>query len=176
MGVKRLKPVTPGQRFMSVNSFDSITASSPEKSLVKGKSKSGGRNKDGKMTMRYIGGGHKRKYRIIDFKRNKAGIPAKVHSIEYDPNRTARIALLYYVDGEKTYIIAPEGLKVGQEVVASSRAGYLAVANTQRPVGRWMYANDLCLGKRGAQNHEDKPSSSRTVLTAASPSLPTKMP
>jgi len=118
MGVKRLKPVTPGQRFMSVNSFDSITASSPEKSLVKGKSNSGGRNKDGKMTMRYIGGGHKRKYRIIDFKRNKAGIPAKVHSIEYDPNRTARIALLYYVDGEKTYIIAPEGLKVGQEVVA----------------------------------------------------------
>src|SRR5210317_2653785 len=110
MGVKKLKPITPGQRFRVVNDFEQVTAAKPEKSLVKGKSKSGGRNNDGRMTMRYIGGGHKQKYRVIDFKRDKEGVPATVKAIEYDPNRTANIALLYYADGEKRYIIAPEGL------------------------------------------------------------------
>ena len=110
MAVRKLKPTTPGQRHKIVSTFETITASKPEKSLVKGKTKSGGRNNTGKMTMRYIGGGHKRKYRVIDFKRNKDGVPATVKSIEYDPNRNARIALLYYADGEKRYIIAPKGM------------------------------------------------------------------
>ncbi len=116
MAVKKIKPTTPGQRFKIISSFDEITASRPEKSLTKGKKSSGGRNNKGKMTMRYLGGGHKRKYREIDFKRNKFGVPATVKAIEYDPNRNARIALLYYVDGEKRYIIAPNGLKVGDQL------------------------------------------------------------
>lgn len=122
MGVRKLKPVTPGQRFKVVNDFSSLSKNNagPEKSLVKGKSKSGGRNNTGKMTMRQIGGGHKQKYRVIDFKRDKDGIPATVKSIEYDPNRTARIALLYYADGEKRYMIAPNGLQVGQQVVSGT--------------------------------------------------------
>ncbi len=116
MAVRKLNPVTPGQRFKVVNGNEAITASKPEKSLVKGKSKSGGRNDTGKMTIRQVGGGHKKKYRAIDFKREKDGIPATVKSIEYDPNRSARIALLAYADGEKRYIIAPNGLTVGQKV------------------------------------------------------------
>src|SRR5690606_3096460 len=118
MALKKLRPTTPGQRFRVAPAFDEITASTPEKSLLAPLSKSGGRNNSGKMTMRYIGGGHKQKYRIIDFKRTKHGIPATVKTIEYDPNRTARIALVWYADGEKAYIIAPEGLKVGDTVVA----------------------------------------------------------
>ncbi len=118
MSVRKLKPITPGQRFRVVNGFDAITADKPEKSLLAPNKRSGGRNSQGKMTMRYIGGGHKRKYRIIDFKRNKPGIPAEVKSIEYDPNRTAFIALLNYQDGEKRYIIAQNGLQVGQNVVS----------------------------------------------------------
>jgi len=118
MSVRKLKPITPGQRFRVVNGFDAITTDKPEKSLIAPNKKSGGRNSQGKMTMRYIGGGHKKKYRIIDFKRNKAGIPAEVKSIEYDPNRTAFIALLNYQDGEKRYIIAQNGLQVGQTVVS----------------------------------------------------------
>jgi len=118
MAVRKLKPVTPGQRGKIAGSFDELSKSSPEKSLIKGKSKSGGRNGSGKMTMRYIGGGHKKKYRKIDFKRDKDGIPAKVQSIEYDPNRSARIALLFYADGEKRYIVAPNGLSVGQELMS----------------------------------------------------------
>ncbi|MCF8272346.1 MAG: 50S ribosomal protein L2 [Flavobacteriaceae bacterium] len=118
MSVRKLKPITPGQRFRVVNGFDAITTDKPEKSLIAPHKKSGGRNSQGKMTMRYIGGGHKKKYRIIDFKRNKAGIPAEVKSIEYDPNRTAFIALLNYQDGEKRYIIAQNGLQVGQTVVS----------------------------------------------------------
>ncbi|NMH87788.1 50S ribosomal protein L2 [Flavivirga algicola] len=118
MSVRKLKPITPGQRFRVVNGYDAITTDKPEKSLLVPNKRSGGRNSQGKMTMRYIGGGHKRKYRIIDFKRNKAGIPAEVKSIEYDPNRTAFIALLNYQDGEKRYIIAQNGLKVGQNVVS----------------------------------------------------------
>ena len=122
MGIRKLKPTTPGQRHKVIGAFDKITASTPEKSLVVGKKSTGGRNNTGKMTMRYLGGGHKQKYRFIDFKRNKDGIPATVKSIEYDPNRTSRIALLYYADGAKSYIIAPNGLEVGQTVVSGSDA------------------------------------------------------
>ncbi len=118
MSVRKLKPITPGQRFRVVNNFEEITTNKPEKSLTVGIKKSGGRNNTGKMTMRYTGGGHKRKYRIIDFKRNKSNVSAEVLSIEYDPNRTAFIALLQYSDGEKRYIIAPQGLKVGQSVIS----------------------------------------------------------
>ncbi len=118
MGIRKLKPTTPGQRHKIIGAFDKITASTPEKSLVEGKRKTGGRNNTGKMTMRYIGGGHKQKYRFIDFKRTKDGIPATVKSIEYDPNRSSRIALLYYKDGAKAYILAPDGIEVGQTVIS----------------------------------------------------------
>jgi large subunit ribosomal protein L2 len=120
MALKKLKPVTPGTRHRLAPSFDDITTSTPEKSLVTTVKKTGGRNSKGRMTMRYIGGGHKQKLRTIDFKRNKAGIPATVKSIEYDPTRSARIALLYYVDGTKSYIIAPEGLTVGQQLISGA--------------------------------------------------------
>ncbi|MCG6186984.1 MULTISPECIES: 50S ribosomal protein L2 [Maribellus] len=120
MAVRKLKPVTPGQRHKIIGAFDTITASTPEKSLLEPLRKSGGRNNQGRMTMRYIGGGHKRKYRIIDFKRDKDGVAAVVDSIQYDPNRTARIALLQYEDGEKRYIVAPNGLQVGQTVKSGS--------------------------------------------------------
>jgi len=122
MAVRKLKPTTPGQRHKVASTFETVTADRPEKSLVKGQSKSGGRNNTGKMTMRYIGGGHKRKYRVIDFKRNKDGIPATVKTIEYDPNRNARIALVFYADGEKRYIIAPKGIEVGQTIVSGAGA------------------------------------------------------
>ena len=138
MSLKKFKPTTPGQRHKVVSDYSEVTASKPEKSLTKGSSKSGGRNNTGKMTMRYIGGGHKRKYRVIDFKRNKHNIPAKVHSIEYDPNRSARIALLVYADGEKRYILAPEGLTVGQSVVSGQQA--------TPEVGNTMFLNDIPLG------------------------------
>ncbi len=119
MGIKVLKPTTPGRRGMTVSTFEEITKSEPEKSLVVGPVKSTGRNSYGRITSRRRGGGHKRLYRLIDFKRrDKAGIPAKVAAIEYDPNRSARIALLHYKDGEKRYIIAPKNLKVGDEVIA----------------------------------------------------------
>jgi large subunit ribosomal protein L2 len=122
MAVRKFRPTTPGQRHKVIGTFDTITSSTPEKSLVKGLSKTGGRNNTGKMTMRYIGGGHKRKYRVIDFKRDKDGVPAVVKTIEYDPNRSARIALLFYVDGEKRYILAPNGLEVGQEILSGAEA------------------------------------------------------
>jgi large subunit ribosomal protein L2 len=118
MSVRKLKPITPGQRFRVVNGYDAISTDKPEKSLLKPYKKSGGRNNAGKMTMQYMGGGHKKKYREIDFKRNKDGVPATVKSIEYDPNRSAFIALLFYADGEKRYIIAPAGIEVGQEVIS----------------------------------------------------------
>lgn len=122
MGIRKLKPTTPGQRQKVIGTFDLVTATVPEKSLVVGKKSTGGRNNQGKMTIGYIGGGHKRRYRFIDFKRKKDGIPAVVKSIEYDPNRSARIALLYYADGEKTYILAPNGLKVGTTVMSGPDA------------------------------------------------------
>jgi large subunit ribosomal protein L2 len=118
MSVRKLKPITPGQRFKVVNGFDAITTDKPEKSLLAPLKKSGGRNKQGKMTMRYKGGGHKRRYRVIDFKRDKQGVAAEVKSIQYDPNRSAFIALLEYKDGEKRYIIAQNGLKVGQKLIS----------------------------------------------------------
>ncbi len=138
MALKKLKPTTPGQRFKVVSAFDDITASRPEKSLVHGISKSGGRNNQGRMTMRYLGGGHKRLYRIIDFKRDKDNIPATVRSIEYDPNRTARIALLVYADGEKRYIISPHGLKVGQKVISGS--------GVAPEIGNTLYLSEIPFG------------------------------
>ncbi len=120
MAVRKLKPVTPGQRGMVLSNFDEITHSTPDKSLLEPMTSSGGRNNTGKMTMRYLGGGHKKMYRIIDFKREKDGMPATVKTIEYDPNRSARIAKVVYKDGEKRYIIAPEGLKVGQVIESGS--------------------------------------------------------
>ncbi|MCD4774002.1 MAG: 50S ribosomal protein L2 [Bacteroidales bacterium] len=118
MALKKYKPTTPSQRFKLISAFDDITATKPEKSLIAPMKRSGGRNNEGKMTMRYMGGGHKKKYRVIDFKREKEGVPAIVKTVEYDPNRSARIALLFYADGEKRYIIAPNGLQVGQKVVS----------------------------------------------------------
>jgi large subunit ribosomal protein L2 len=122
MGVKKLKPTSPGRRFQTVSDFDSITKSEPEKSLLAPKTRSSGRNSKGRITSRHRGGGHKRRYRIIDFRRTKDDVPAKVAGIEYDPNRNARIALLHYVDGEKRYIIAPLGLNVGDMVQSGSGA------------------------------------------------------
>ena len=122
MAIKSFKPYSAGRRFMTVASFDEITTDKPEKSLVTRLKKHGGRNQQGKLTVRHQGGGHKRRYRVIDFKRAKDGITATVATIEYDPNRSARIALLNYADGEKRYIIAPNGLKVGDKVVSGPDA------------------------------------------------------
>ncbi|MGY8932171.1 MAG: 50S ribosomal protein L2 [Flavobacteriales bacterium] len=129
MAVRKFKPTTPGQRHKVAISFDTITTSKPEKSLLVPNTRSGGRNDTGKMTIANVGGGHKKKYRLVDFKREKLNIPAKVATIEYDPNRTANIALLHYVDGEKRYIISPEGLSVGMEVISSKDAP-ITVGNT----------------------------------------------
>src|ERR1700754_4922065 len=122
MAVRRFKPVTPGTRFRVGADHSDITTNVPEKSLVTSIKKSGGRNNTGKMTMRYLGGGHKKAYRIIDFKRDKTGIPGTVKTIEYDPNRSCRIALVFYKDGEKRYIIAPQGIIVGQTIVSGKDA------------------------------------------------------
>jgi len=153
MAVKRFKPVTPGTRFRIGGDYSDVTTNVPEKSLVVSLKKSGGRNNSGKMTMRHIGGGHKRAYRLIDFKRDKKDIPAKVASIEYDPNRTARIALLHYVDGEKRYIIAPTGLAVGQTVVAGDSVppevgNTLPLANI--PLGSIIHNIELNPGQGGS--------------------------
>jgi len=122
MGVKKLKPTSPGRRFQTVSDFESVTKSKPEKSLLAKKTRSSGRNAYGRITSRHRGGGHKRRYRIVDFRRAKDGVPAKVAAIEYDPNRTARIALLHYVDGEKRYILAPVGVEVGDMLTSGSGA------------------------------------------------------
>src|SRR5947208_16251961 len=122
MAIRRYKPTSPGRRFMTVSSFDEITKSEPEKSLTAPLKKTGGRNVNGRITTRHQGGGHKRRYRIIDFKRRKDGIPAKVAASEYDPNRPARIALLHYADGEKAYILAPARLAVGDTVESGPNA------------------------------------------------------
>src|SRR5205085_5746280 len=116
MPVRRFKPTSPGRRFMTVSDFKEVTKSTPEKSLTEKLAKKGGRNNNGRITTRHQGGGHKRRYRLVDFKRTKDGVPAKVHAVEYDPNRSARIALLHYADGEKRYILAPLRLRVGQSV------------------------------------------------------------
>ncbi len=138
MAVKKLKPTTPGRRFKVAGTFDDITTSSPEKSLLAPIKRSGGRNSTGRMTVRYIGGGHKKKYRIIDFKRDKDGIPAVVKTVEYDPNRSARIALVVYKDGEKRYIVAPNGIKVGQTIVSGKGA--------TPEVGNTLFLSDIPLG------------------------------
>ncbi|MBI3393379.1 MAG: 50S ribosomal protein L2 [Nitrospirae bacterium] len=152
MGIKVYNPTSPGRRFQTVADFAEITRSEPEKRLVKGKSQSGGRNCHGRMTVRRRGGGHKRAYRLVDFKRNKEEIPARVASIEYDPNRSARIALLHYRDGEKRYIIAPVGLKVGGEVISSSSADILpgnSLPISAIPVGTIIHNIELKPGKGG---------------------------
>lgn len=153
MGVKRYKPTSPGRRGMTVATFEEITKTEPEKSLLEPLKKSGGRNAHGRVTARFRGGGHKRMYRRIDFKRDKDGVPAKVAAIEYDPNRTARIALLHYADGEKRYILAPLGLKVGDVVESGPNADIkpgnaLPLANI--PVGTLVHNVELKAGK-GAQ-------------------------
>jgi large subunit ribosomal protein L2 len=122
MGIRSIKPTSPGNRFSSRSDFAEITKSTPEKSLTKALRKTGGRNNNGRITVRHRGGGHRRRYRIIDFKRNKLDIPAKVSSIEYDPNRSANIALLFYADGEKRYILAPFGIKVGDDIISGENA------------------------------------------------------
>jgi large subunit ribosomal protein L2 len=122
MGIRNFKPTSPGRRFYSVSDFKEVTKSEPERSLIEKQTSSGGRNNYGRITTRFRGGGHKQRYRIIDFKRDKIGIPAKVAAVEYDPNRTARIALLHYADGEKRYILAPDGLTVGATVLSSRNA------------------------------------------------------
>lgn len=121
-GFKKFKPTTSSQRFKVISAFDDITTNKPERSLLEPNKRSGGRNNQGKMTMRYIGGGHKKKYRVIDFKREKEQIPAEVMTVEYDPNRSARIALVAYSDGDKRYILAPNGIKVGQTIVSGKGA------------------------------------------------------
>ena len=138
MALKKFKPTTSSQRFKLISAFDEVTASKPEKSLIAPMKKSGGRNNEGKMTMRYLGGGHKQKYRIIDFKRDKEGVPATVKTIEYDPNRTARIALVYYADGEKRYIVAPHGLKVGNEIISGK--------GVSPEIGNTMYLSEIPFG------------------------------
>ncbi|WP_026962535.1 50S ribosomal protein L2 [Alicyclobacillus herbarius] len=153
MGIKKYRPTSPGRRFMSVSTFEEITTDRPEKSLLAPLKKNAGRNNQGKITTRHHGGGHKRRYRIIDFRRNKDGIPAKVATIEYDPNRSARIALLHYADGEKRYIIAPHGLKVG-DVLMSGPDADIRPGNTlplaSIPVGTVIHNVELKPG-RGAQ-------------------------
>lgn len=152
MAIKKFKPTSPGRRHMTSSTFEEITASEPEKSLVRPLKKNAGRNSYGRITVRGIGGGHKRKYRLIDFRREKKNIPAKAVSIEYDPNRSANIALLNYADGEKRYILAPLGLKVGDTVIASESADIKpgnALSIRSIPLGTWVHNVELKVGKGG---------------------------
>ncbi|GIV26150.1 MAG: 50S ribosomal protein L2 [Bacteroidia bacterium] len=152
MGIRKYKPTTPGRRWMSVSDFSEITRTEPEKSLLLPYKKSGGRDNQGRRSARYIGGGHKKRYRIIDFRRDKQGIPARVASIEYDPHRTARIALLHYVDGEKRYILAPQGLKVGDTVMSGPdvepRVGN-ALPLRAIPLGTFVHNIEMLPGQGG---------------------------
>lgn len=138
MALKKFKPTTPSQRFKVISAFDEITTAKPEKSLLEPVKRSGGRNNQGKMTMRYIGGGHKKMYRIIDFKRDLENVPATVETIEYDPNRSARIALVKYPDGEKRYVVAPHGLKVGQVLMSGK--------GVSPEIGNTLYLSEIPLG------------------------------
>ncbi len=153
MGLKKYKPTSPGRRFQTVSDFSEITSTVPEKSLLEPLPKKGGRNNNGRITTRHQGGGHKRRYRVIDFKRNKDGVPSKVATIEYDPNRSARIALLHYADGEKRYILAPKGLEVGQTITAGPgsdiRPGN-ALPLSDIPTGTVVHAVELQPGKGAA--------------------------
>ncbi len=152
MAIRRYKPTSPARRFMSVSAYEEITTNKPEKSLLAVKNKSGGRNATGRITVRHIGGGNRVKYRIIDFRRNKDNIPAKVATIEYDPNRSAFIALLHYVDGEKRYILAPVGLNVGDTIVSGAEAD-IKVGNSlpleNIPVGTFVHNIEMHPGKGG---------------------------
>jgi large subunit ribosomal protein L2 len=152
MPLKKLKPTTPGQRFRTVSGFEEITRSEPEKSLLAPVKRKGGRNASGRITTRHQGGGHKRRYRVVDFKRTKDGIPAKVAAIEYDPNRSARIALLHYADGAKAYIIAPAGVRVGQAIESGPGADIRpgnALPLTNIPTGTLVHNVELKPGKGG---------------------------
>jgi large subunit ribosomal protein L2 len=152
MAIKKFSPTSPGRRFYTVQSFDEITEVKPHKALTESKNKSGGRNSAGRITSRFRGGGHKRKYRVIDFKRNKLDIPGKVASVEYDPNRSARIALIHYTDGEKAYIIQPVGLNVGDSVVSSLSADILpgnCLPLEYMPLGTTVHNIELKPGKGG---------------------------
>ena len=152
MGVKKFKPHTPGRRFMTVSDFAEITRSRPERSLVKPITKKGGRNNRGRITVRHRGGGHKRRYRVIDFRRDKQGVPGRVAAIEYDPNRTARIALVHFADGEKRYILHPLGLEVGEQVVTSNDAD-IKPGNCMQlvavPLGTYVHNIELSSGRGG---------------------------
>jgi len=152
MGIKKYRPITPSLRFRTGYTFEELTKKKPEKSLIKPVRKTAGRNNSGRITCRHRGGGHRRHYRIIDFKRDKFGIPAKVAAIEYDPNRTARIALLHYIDGEKRYILAPEGLQVGTKVMSGPEAE-IAIGNAvpleRIPLGATVHNIELKRGKGG---------------------------
>ena len=152
MGIKKYKPTSAARRFYQVSDFADITTDTPEKSLLEKKTSTGGRNNYGRITSRFRGGGHKQRYRVIDFKRNKIGVPAKVASVEYDPNRTARIALLHYADGEKRYILCPDGLEGGHEVLASQKAD-IKPGNSLRlrhiPPGTQIHNIELRKGKGG---------------------------
>jgi large subunit ribosomal protein L2 len=152
MAIKTVKPTSPGRRFQTYSTFEEITRSKPEKSLVRPQKKSGGRNSYGRITARRRGGGHKRRYRVIDFKRDKADIPARVASIEYDPNRSARIALLHYADGEKRYILAPLGMQVGDSVLTSESADIKpgnALPLEKIPLGTIIHNVEMKAGKGG---------------------------
>jgi len=152
VGIRKFKPTSPGRRFMTVDTFDDVTRSEPERSLLVPVKRNGGRNNNGRITTRHQGGGHKRRYRLVDFKRDKDGIPAKVASIEYDPNRSARIALLHYADGEKRYILAPQGLSVG-DVVESGPQSDIKPGNAlpleNIPTGATIHNVELYPGRGG---------------------------
>ncbi len=152
MAIKKFSPTSPGRRFYTVQSFDEITETKPLKSLTESKTRSGGRNGTGRITVRFRGGGHKRRYRVVDFKRNKLDVPGKVASVEYDPNRSARIARIHYLDGEKTYIIHPVGLKVGDSIVSSTSADILpgnCLPLENMPLGTTVHNIELRPGKGG---------------------------
>jgi large subunit ribosomal protein L2 len=158
MAVRKIKPVTPGQRHKIISAFDNITSTAPEKSLLRPIRKTGGRNVNGKRTMRYIGGGHKRMYRVIDFLREKDGMPATVKTVEYDPNRSSRIALVVYEDGEKRYIIAPNGLQIGQKIVSGK--------DIAPEVGNTLFLSDLPMGTV-IHNIELKPGKGASMARSA---------
>jgi len=152
MGIKKFNPTSAGRRHMASSTFEEVTNQTPEKSLLAPLKKTGGRNNAGRITKRHTGGGHKRKYLVIDFRRDKKDVPAKVATVEYDPNRSARIALLNYADGEKRYIIAPNGLKVGDQVVASDSADIKpgnTLAIRSIPLGTWVHNVELKVGRGG---------------------------
>ena len=152
MAIRRYKPTSPGRRFQTVSTFEEITSENPERGLLRSVKKSGGRNNNGRITSRRRGGGHKRRYRVVDFKRTKDGVPARVASIEYDPNRSARVALLHYLDGEKRYILAPANIRVGETVMSGPQSDIRpgnAMALSDMPLGMTIHNIELSPGKGG---------------------------